>query len=132
MDIVHRLARALDQDDYVTAALLLEPDALYDSGDSLIAGADAIIASFRRTSEWGRNNLDALEFSHEINDDTSPLEIIFIDVLRHNGEELSLRHSMHVGVSDAGLVSHLRLERPSDEEALIRAFFQRHGLIRDT
>jgi hypothetical protein len=126
----HRLACALDRDDYATAEPLLEPEAAYDSGDSIIHGAAAIIDSFRTTSEWGRANLDALEFSHEIDDDNAPLEIVFIDVLGKNGDELVLRHSMHLTLSDRGLVSELRLERPPGEKEEVHRFFERHGLHR--
>lgn len=130
MEIVRQLAAALDRDDYATAEPLLEPDATYDSGDSVIQGADAIVESFRKTSEWGRANLDALEFSHEIDDARAPLEIVFIDVLRKNGDELVLRHSMHLTLSDRGLVSELRLEFPAGERERVRSFFERHGLHR--
>jgi hypothetical protein len=131
VEIVHELATALDRDDYAGAEQLLKPDAIYDSGDSIIHGAPAIIDSFRKTSEWGRANLDALDFSHEIDDAKSPLEIVFIDVLRAGGEELTLRHSMRVTLSDRRLVSHLRLERPPGEKEEAHRFLERHGLQRE-
>jgi hypothetical protein len=109
---------------------LLEPDAVYDSGDSIIAGATKIIESFRSTSEWGNTHLDALEFSHEISDDEAPFEIVFIDVLRMGDDELTLRHSMHVALSQRGLISRLRLERPPREKHEVHRFFERHGLSR--
>jgi hypothetical protein len=131
VEIVHQLAAALNRDEYATAQPLLEPNATYNSGDSIIQGAAPIIDSFRKTSEWGRANLDTLEFSHEIDEQKSPLEIVFIDVLRAGGEELTVRHSMHVTLSDRGLVSHLRLERPPGEKEEVHRFFGRHGLQRE-
>lgn len=103
---------------------------MYDSGDSIVRGARAIIDSFRKTSEWGRANLDALEFSHAIDDDKAPTAIVFVDVLRKDGDELMLRHTMHLTLSQRGMVKHLRLERPRGERQEVRRFFQRHGLHR--
>ncbi len=116
MRIVHRLASALDADDYDTAERLLEPDAVYDSGDSVVHGSAAIIESFSKTSDWGRTNLDELVFTHVIDDDRAPFDIVFVDVLRSGGEELALRHNMHVGISKRGLVKTLRLDRPAGEK----------------
>jgi hypothetical protein len=130
MKIVNELAKALDQDDYTLAEALLDQKAVYDSGDAVIHGASNIIASFRKTAEWGRGNLDALEFSHEIDDAAASTEIVFLDVVRKAGEELTLRHRMHVSISENRLVDRLRLERPRGERAVIRAFFLRHGLTR--
>ena len=62
MEIVHSFAEALDRDDYETALRLLEPDATYQRDTDLIRGAPAIVDSFRKVSQWGRRNLDALEF----------------------------------------------------------------------
>lgn len=101
---------------------------MYDSGDFIIAGGAKIIESFRSTSEWGHAHLDALEFSHEISDDKAPLEIVFIDVLRIGDDELTLRHSMHVALSQRGLINRLRLERPPGEKQEVHRFFKRHGL----
>ncbi|MBV9277765.1 MAG: hypothetical protein JOZ97_05970 [Candidatus Eremiobacteraeota bacterium] len=125
--IVHELAASLDSDDYVAAEQLLEPDAIYHTGDSTILGRSEIIASFRATSEWGHRHLDALEFSHEI-DDAKPSEIIFIDVLRKDGEELRLEHAMHVGISRRGLINELRLQPRLGERELVKQYFHRHGL----
>jgi hypothetical protein len=130
VEIVHRLARSLDADDYAAAKLLFEPYAVYETRDIVVRGVDAILASFRETSEWGRKNLDALEFSHEINDATAPFAIGFTDVLRHRGEEIMLKQTMHVRLSPRGLVQHLRLESPPDEQAIVGEFFKRHGLVR--
>ena len=130
VDVVHQLASALDADDYVTAEQLLEPNAVYESGDSVTRGAAAIIDSFRRTSQWGREHLDALEFSHEIDDLNAPSDIVFIDVLRSGDEELTLRHTMHVAMSQRGRVNRLRLEVVPGEDAAVQSFFQRHGITK--
>jgi hypothetical protein len=128
---IHRFAEALDHDDYDAARELLEPDASYETGDSTTDGADAILASFRAVSDWGKAHLDALEFGHRIDDTNAPMEIVFIDVLRKSGEQLRLEHSMHVRLSPSGRIHHLRLERPPGEQQLVTAFFERHGLVRE-
>ena len=126
--IVHSFADALDRDDYETALSLLEPDATYQRGTELIRGASAILESFRKVSEWGERNLDALEYDHEIDDDSSPLEISFIDVLRRNGDELRIRHSMHLEISESGLIGRLSFVQPAGEKELLSEFFGRHHL----
>jgi hypothetical protein len=132
VDIIHALAEALDADDYAAAKQLFEPEADYDTGTKIINGADAILAEFRRTSEWGRAHLDALEFSHEIEDEVSPFEILFIDVLRKDGDQIRVEHTMHVTLSQQGSVHHLRLETPPGVQRLVDEFFDRHGLNPDS
>jgi hypothetical protein len=126
--IVHSFAEALDRDDYESALHLLERDATYQRDTDLIRGASAIVDSFRQVSEWGHRNLDALEFYHEIDDETSPLEICFIDILRSKGDELEVRHSMHLTISKNGLIAHLRLVSPPDEKEILGEFFRRHNV----
>jgi hypothetical protein len=128
-EIVDRFAEALDRDDYVTASHCMEPDATYDDADKIIVGRDAILASFKATSDWGRTHLDELRFLHHINQ-SAPLEIHFIDILICDREELTLEHAMHVTLSKRGLIAQLRLIRPLDERAKVRAFFERHGIQR--
>jgi hypothetical protein len=128
MEIVHQFAEALDQDDYDTALRLLEPDATYQRDMDLIRGAPAIVDSFRAVSEWGRRNLDALEYYHEIDDEGSPLEISFIDILRSEGDALEIRHSVHLAIAKSGLIGQLLFVRPPGEKEILDEFFQRHQL----
>lgn len=126
MEIVHSFAEALDRDDYETALRLLEPDATYQRDGDLICGASAIVDSFRQISEWGRCNLEALEYCHEIDDAASPLEICFIDVLRSEGDALRISHSMHLTISENGLIGQLHFVRPAGEKEILGEFFRRH------
>jgi hypothetical protein len=126
--IVHSFAESLDRDDYETALRLLEPDATYERDADFIRGASAIVDSFRKVSEWGGRNLDALEFSHEIDEEASPLEISFIDILRCKGDELEIRHSVHLEISENGLIGRLRFIQPPGEKETLGEFFRRHHL----
>lgn len=128
MKIVHLFAEALDRNDYETALRLLEPDATYQRDRELIRGASAIVDSFRRVSDWGDRNLDALEYAHEIDDESSPLEISFIDILRRNGDELRIQHSMHLEISENDLIGRLSFVQPSGEKEILGEFFRRHQL----
>lgn len=130
LEFVERFATALDNDDYETAALCMEQDAMYDDGGGkTIIGRDAILESFRGASEWGRRNLDSLTFLHEI-DKATPLQISLIDVLVYEGDELVLDHTMHLSLSGRGLISALRLVYPPGERERVSAFFTRHELKR--
>lgn len=66
MDIVERFARALDEEDYGTAAQCLGDDAEYDTGECVIRGAGAILKSFRESAENGRRTFSSVAFTHEI------------------------------------------------------------------
>jgi hypothetical protein len=131
VDIVHRFADALDADDFETLAELLEAQAVYDSSDAIVHGSAAIVDSFRKNSEWGHASLDGLEFRHEIDDEGAPMDVRFIDVARHNGEEIVIDHTMRVGLSPRGLIESLRLEYPPGEKERISEFFKRAGLSKE-
>ena len=131
MNIIHCFADALDGDDFAQVARLLENDAVYDTGEGLLHGSAAIVESFRKNSEWGRANLDGLEFYHEIDDERSPMDIRLIDVARHGGEEIVIDHTMHVRLSHRKLIEYLRLEYPPGEKERVSEFFRRAGLSKD-
>lgn len=105
MGIVERFAQALDDEDYATAANCLDADGEYDTGDQVISGVNAILESFKTAADAGRRTFDSIIFTHKISRD-APLDIRFIDVLKRNGEEFVLDHTMHVTLSDRGRVCH--------------------------
>lgn len=128
LEIVHQFAEALDRNDYGTALRLLEPDANYQRGRDLIRGAPAIVDSFRNVSEWGDRNLDELKYSHDIDDEGSPFEISFVDVLRSDGDVLEIRHSVYLELSKNGLIESLRFVQPPGEKEILDEFLRRHHL----
>jgi hypothetical protein len=108
-----------------------KPDADYDTGCRIINGADAILAEFRRTSEWGRANLT--RWSSRMRSKTRVRRLIFfVDVLRKDGDAIRVEHSMHVKLSQQGSVNHQRLETPPGGQRLVDEFFDRHGLRPDS
>lgn len=123
MEIVERLAQALDDEDYVTAAECLDVDAEYDTGDQVIKGRDAILQSFKTAADSGRKTFDSVIFRHEISPN-EPLDIRFIDILTRNGEEFVLDHTMHLTLSDRGNVRQLRLRYPLGERERLNQFLK--------
>lgn len=121
MEIVQRLAQALDEEDYDTAALCLEVDAEYDTGEKTIKGVDAILKSFKEAAERGRKEFDSVVFLHEI-DPQTPTEVRFLDVLTRNGETFTLDHTMHLTLTAQGCIHKLRLSYPPGERERLRAF----------
>ncbi|HVN68937.1 MAG TPA: hypothetical protein VMU38_04720 [Candidatus Binatia bacterium] len=124
---VQAFAVALDAEDYETALALLEPAAAYHRDGQLISGAPAIVESFRKSAEWGRSKVDALEFSHEI-DEALPSEIVFIDIFRCENDALEIRHAMELTISQRGLISELRFVSTPGEREMLNEFLRRHGV----
>jgi hypothetical protein len=123
---VRRFAEALDADNYVDAALLLRPDATYDTGTSVVEGSVNILNLFRQTSETGRARLDKLSFHHEIAE-ANPFAILFIDVLSIEDDDLTIKHTMHVRLAHDGLIEHLKLDALAGERDVVEQFFKKHN-----
>ena len=121
MEIVERFARALDDEDYATAVLCLDPDVEYDTGEKTICGLEAIIASFKEGAARGRKAFDSVVFLHEIRPET-PWDIRFLDILVRNGKRFVLDHTMRVTLSERGTITKLRLTYPPGERERLRAF----------
>jgi hypothetical protein len=127
MQIVERLADALDLDDFDALEQLLEPEACYDTNEHTVRGAPAIVETFRRNSAWGRSHIDSVTFCHSIDADR-PMRIIFTDVLRHGDETFVHTMTMDVRLSVRGLVAGLVLAYPAGEMTRLNAFFRRIGI----
>ena len=66
IEYVEALAQALDDDDYMTAASTMAEHVEYSIGDQLIHGPQAVVASYRTSSEMARRLFDQVGFGHEI------------------------------------------------------------------
>ena len=130
-EVVTELAKALDSDDYDTARKCLAEDCHYDTGREIISGADAIIDSYRDSSEWGNEILDELIFKSEVQETSGDsVTVMYIDLMFKN--HLTHRHECRqvctVG-SDGKVVSIVHHDLPGENESLFK-FFKKCGIER--
>lgn len=133
IEYVEALARALDGDDYVTAASTMAERVEYTIGDQLINGPLAVVASYRASSEMARRLFDEVGYDHEVipTDDPYSFRVSYSDVLTVGDETLTHMAEQHVTVApDEGVVRIINVDVPGEREKVDR-FMARHGLERD-
>ena len=133
IEYVEALAQALDDDDYVTAASTMAEHVEYSIGDQLMYGPQAVVASYRASSEMARRLFDQVGFGHEVvpTDDPYSFRVTYSDVLTVGDETLTHTAEQQVTVApDEGVVRIINLDLPGEREKVDR-FMARHGLERD-
>jgi len=128
-DVVRELARALDRDDFATAAGLIAQNCVYDTGREVLRGTDDIVASYQANSAWGRAQFDELLFQSKVEPPVGPrVEVRFVDIIRKG--ELEYRHEciQEFTVGRQGkVVKIVHQDLPGETEALYD-FFRRCGI----
>lgn len=134
--IVEGLARALDRDDFATAAGFLSEHCVYDSPRKLLRGREAIIESYRAASTWLRTTFDEVVYESEIEragvSDTA-VAVIYMDRLR-KGElwhTHRCRQIVKVDRRSAEIVAIAHRNLDGEAERL-NAFFAACGVVRPT
>ncbi len=133
IELVEKLAEALDGDDYATAASVMADRVEYTIGDKHVSGADAVVGSYREASEMAHRLFDRVEYSHHVmpTDDANTFRVSYSDTLTVAGETLNHMAEQHVTVSpDKGVVRIVNVEVPGEREK-VDAFLERHSLTRD-
>ena len=133
LEYVEALAQALDDDDYVAAASTMADRVEYTIGEELIHGPQAVVASYRASSEMARRLFDEVGYGHEVvpTDDPYSFRVIYSDVLTVGGETLTHTAEQTVTVApDEGVVRIINVDLPGEREKVDR-FMARHGLERD-
>jgi hypothetical protein len=134
IDIVESLARALDEDDFTTAASTMAERVEYLIGGQTIRGPDAVVASYRAASETARRLFDGVTYGHEVipTDDPSSFRVSYSDELSAGSETLRHLAEQHVTVAPGeGVVRIVDVDVPGERERLDE-FMQRHRISRDT
>jgi hypothetical protein len=105
----------------------------YSIGDQLMYGPQAVVASYRASSEMARRLFDQVGFGHEVvpTDDPYSFRVTYSDVLTVGDETLTHTAEQQVTVApDEGVVRIINLDLPGEREKVDR-FMARHGLERD-
>lgn len=66
LEVVERLARALDADDLPCARALLADDCVYEMGTETRRGPDEILASYAAASAWARRVFDEVRYESAV------------------------------------------------------------------
>ena len=128
-DIAQRFAAALDRDDIESAASMLAPDCHYDNGATILKGPDAIINSYRESSERARRLLDEVRYESTIQQGAgNQAAITFIDHLRKDTLTYVYRCRQMVEINEAGRIASIRHEELDGEREALHRFFKSCGI----
>lgn len=132
-EYVESLADALDADDFETAAARMTDDVVYTIGDRVYEGPDAIVASYRESSEMARRIFDEVGYDHVVHptDDPNTFRVSYSDILTVGDDVLTHQAEQHLTVlPGSGVVRIVNVEVPGEREKLDE-FLAAHGLTRD-
>src|SRR5262249_32886429 len=128
-EVVGRLARLLDADDFGAAAGLIAPDCEYRARRETLIGRDAIVASYAASSGWAREHQIAGGYSSEIEavavDEGS---LLFTDDLVLNGRSHRYRCRQRFHVGEDGLVNRIVHEEIATERLALEEFMRAGGI----
>ena len=130
LERVKQFAAALDREDWATARAFLAEHCAYQCGTERVHGPEAILASYRESAAWGRQNLESVRYESAVREGTRGFVITYTDVIEHRGAGHRYRCEQRVLVGDDGLVAHIEhRELPGEKEAL-DAYWQAIGVKR--
>jgi hypothetical protein len=131
LEVVSRLARLLDTDDFEAAAALIAPGCEYRARSETLVGRDAIVASYAASSRWAREHQIAVSYSSEIEPATGDeVPVLFIDDLVHLDRRHRYRCRQRFRVGDGGLVDRIVHEEIMGERAALEEFLRMGGIER--
>ena len=121
-------ARALDNDDFVAAANVLDAGCRYESPDGVLTGPAAIIASYRSHSDRARATFDEVVYESEVGDaDDGEVPIAFVDRIRRGTARHVYRCRQWVHVSSSGKIDSIRHEELDGEREALSRFLESSG-----
>lgn len=95
-------------------------------------GREAIVASYRASSEWGREHLDSLTYESEVEPASgADIGVRYTDHLAARGHSHIHRCRQVYTVGDAGLVVRIEHQDLPGEAEVLQAFFDACGIERD-
>ena len=127
--IARAFARALDEEDYVAASKLLDPNCVYHIQGSEFTGPEAILAEYEKNGTYAAETFDSVAYESDVRPTGDREAVItFTDHLRHRGHELVHTCEQLVELSEADLVQRIEhRDLPGQAEALSE-FFRETGL----
>lgn len=125
-----QFGKALDQDDFATAANLLSDDCEYQLGDSLFVGPEAICGSYESNMREGRRKFDTLIWGDSWVEPISAHEFFvhYTDYLTHKRQKHVHVCKQILTLNSVGQIVRIEHVMNAEESAKLQAFKQRVGL----
>ena len=128
-EIAELFAKSLDEDDFERARQYLSDEACYDIGDETLRGPDAILASYRESTERAHRLLDGIRYESIVNvDEAGQVSIRYLDHISHAGVSFTHQCCQHLGFDEESRINHIRHEDLPGEPERLKAFFEQVGL----
>ena len=124
-----RFAKALDDEDYPTAAACLAGNCIYDTPERTYRGVCEVIGSYWKHGDWASRNLDSVGYRSAVRDGSDGEVIVeFIDHIEHAGASHTYRCEQRLAFDDRGRISRItHIDLPGERERL-RVFFRNVGV----
>lgn len=124
-------AAALDADDFETAFSLLDENCIYKIEDQRLSGRSEIIDSYRESSDWGKENLDDLAYSSEVESlSHDEFMIRFFDRIRFREKYHTYWCRQKLLFNLVGKICFIEHLEDSQQRKLLDDFFRENGLLR--
>lgn len=126
------LARALDHNDFITAADWMATDCVYEVRDEVIVGSVPILASYADTATWAERAFDEIRYESEIGEPKGDtVAVLYTDYLmKVPGKWHKHRCRQHLTVGAEGRVVRIVHEDLPGETESLEAYFAECGIER--
>ncbi len=132
VDAVVLLARALDEDDFVTVRSLLDPEVTYRIGSELHRGPDAVVQSYSEGSALARHLFDRVGFDHTVVGlvDDRTVRVDFSDRLEVAGDVFDHHSVQDIVVGERSMIVSIVDQPVTGQRERLDGFMRDHGLVR--
>ncbi len=133
LEVARRWAAALDSDDFDALPGFLSPVCVYHSPGGDLVGPEAIVTSYRESSEWAHATFDRIAWDSEWKaEDDGRVRFTFIDITDHQGQHHVYRCQQLIRLDDDGLIEDIEHVAIEEEERRLAEFLDRVGVRRRT
>jgi hypothetical protein len=132
VEIAQRFARALDHEDYPTAARLISGDCVYRIGESVFRGPTEITESYRTNGDEAAALFESIEYASSVEPTANPgaALITFEDRIRHGERTLIHRCQQLVTLDADGRIHEIEHRDLPGERDALQAFLSAVGLAK--
>lgn len=131
-DVIERLARALDADDFEAAGALLADGCVYEAGDGAKHGPEAVRSAYAAASAWARRAFDDVRYESAVENVIGPTgTVCFTDyVLKAGGRWHRHRCRQEFTVDGNGRIARIVHREIEGEREALDAYLRECGISR--